>query len=165
MNKKDELQAKRNELFSHSTDTLARIKELDKEIAEAGKPKLRHGDYGTDSNGRECIYMRNPSPQKYPYFVAGKGVSYCNASGSVCVPNTVLGNIFDDIANRGKERSKVSIEGKMNRTITLKYWNNGRIYVEINDTQCGTLANVIFEADSDALDKLQQVINYAKEQK
>ena len=32
MNKKEELQAQRNELFAHSSDTLARIKELDENI-------------------------------------------------------------------------------------------------------------------------------------
>ena len=100
MKEKDELQAQRNELFNHSEDTLARIKELDGELAELDKPKLRHGDYGIGGSDK-CgfVLTLQSSGQKFFYSDGGGQVNaLIHAEG-----HEVQGNIFDDIAARTEE--------------------------------------------------------------
>ena len=95
MSKKDELQAQRNELFNHSTETLARIKELDKEIAEEAKPELRNLDYGfLGGNGRLYIRTRD---HKITVWHDGDKWHSCELDSPAIDDIDLIGNLDDDL--------------------------------------------------------------------
>jgi len=97
-----DLEAKLEELKEHKQTTDDRIAELEQQIAEAKKPKLRHGDYGFGGNWatgpNAFIYTdqsRNAEERE------SEKAYYDNRMGQINVNHAkhpVLGNIFDDLA-------------------------------------------------------------------
>lgn len=74
------------------------------EAKKESKPALRHGDYGYDEYGTECMAVS---------INAETGLRQCssehlwkNANDNTCKPATVLGNIFDDLARNAEDLEK-----------------------------------------------------------
>ena len=161
MIKKDELQAQRNELFAHSSDTLARIKELDEQIKELGKPESRHGDYGLDDNNQPCLLLcaQGSNHGDGPMRRCSKDWLY---EYEITTDNfrikTRLGNIFDDIAKRGEELSKFTVSGGFE--IGFKAEISG--YAIGISLQEGGIWNFTLDETQKIIDGLQGVLNKAK---
>ena len=84
--------------------------EIESQLAEAKKPKLRHGDYGTLSGGG--LYFFNDShncnpPSERPFGIGQAGGGQVNADEYGPV---ILGNIFDDLKARQENVREFEIE-------------------------------------------------------
>lgn len=75
----------------------AEISALEKQLAEAEKPKLRHGDYGVDYSGYPGLEVRLHSNGELKE-ASGLGVHDNIGSSAGGRPDNLYGNIFDDIA-------------------------------------------------------------------
>jgi hypothetical protein len=109
-----ELQAKRDELQQHLTQTTDRLAELDKEIAEGKKVELRHGDsFGDGYNVIIAIYVSETDKWR---------LSYNDKSGHEMSKEEILKrikgcgysficNIFDDLKDMHKDVEEFSVDG------------------------------------------------------
>ncbi len=94
-----EIQQIRDEI-AMAKGTLERLQaSLEVSLAEAEKPKLRHGDYGYDIHNQPCaameVFETNGPRITGPSTVCS---ALCNISeGTVYKPKVILGNIFDDL--------------------------------------------------------------------
>ena len=84
-------------LLGFAKDYNAEITELESHLAEAEKPKLKHGDYGHDEDGGDRFVVIEQST----LFGSPKAF-YANQNGQVDVNESTvsrirLGNIFDDL--------------------------------------------------------------------
>jgi hypothetical protein len=134
----------RRGLRAEVVETLAKfdksIADLEKQLAEAEKPKLRHGDYGVSCNGSL-------------FFVQGETVFWLNAGGvaSSISPERFgtagrLGNLIDEIKALGEERTewKLDREGlgvslREGSHITHPVWISGK-YLTLSEAESLSLA-------------------------
>ncbi len=98
------LLAENHKLCLERTDReLAR---LESQLAEAEKPKLRHGDYGP-ATGSECrLVLKEYGKDE----LRTAGPACCAATGEDQMPETVLGNIFADLKARQETLKKLDWE-------------------------------------------------------
>lgn len=145
MSKKDELQAKFDELADHSDETLARLKVLKEQIKAEGKPVLRHGDYGVSGNcGEFILAMQKQSGNKFFYADTGGQVDALNhAAGHV-----VSGNVFDDL--EALQEDVTEFEIKENR---VEVSNAG---INIEDTEDNDLVSIATGDMDEFILKLRQ---------
>ena len=156
MNKKDELQAQRNELLAHSEDTLDRIKELDKEIKavidKEAEPKLKKdGDYSFD-----------PTNDYFHILLGGEVYNHSGTKNPVGYSPRLyprLGNIYDDLANRDKKIDGFKME-KAGHDLDVSLLLNGIIM--IREVQSGD--DIFFEPKelAEFIAQCQQVLNGLK---
>lgn len=114
------------------------IADLEKQLAEAEKPKLRHGDYGCDGS---------------LFFVQGETVFWLNAGGvaSGISPERFgtagrLGNLIDEIKALGEERTEWKLDREGLRVslregshITHPVWLSGK-YLTLSEAESLSLA-------------------------
>jgi hypothetical protein len=107
MSKKDELKELKK-LQSHnekSREGMAasyrkrcfKIIELETQIADEAKPKLRHGDYGTCTNGLTFVISGNTHDAIANMSINTRETWGANSGTGLYNTATVLGNIFDDL--------------------------------------------------------------------
>lgn len=155
MSKKEELQAKRDELQKHSLETVERLSQLDIEIeallAEESKPKLRHGDYGTSEYGN-CprLYIRDKdgmnwcSGEELKYGLTGNGTD-----------NTILGNIFDDLTALQEDVESFEIKASFSQNrIKVTY---DKKHIRIADREEGDYVPIAVENFSELVLKFRQM--------
>jgi hypothetical protein len=124
------------------------IADLEKQLAEVAKPKLRHGDYGVRWAGS-------------PFFVQGETVFWLNAGGvaSGISPERFgtagrLGNLIDDIGSASEERTEWKSE---TADVSVRY-DHGRVEIDVLEAKQYLLFE---EAESLSL-ALRQIIATAK---
>ena len=161
MSTKEELQAQRNELFDHSENTLARIKELDEQIAEAEKPMLRHGDYGTlrGNNSAKLFSSDCIGGTVQSYGVDGhRGHSNPNIESQLY---TVLGNIFDDLAAKTEKLESFTMpKDSYNSAIKVEQSKGLKNCIHIIDPDCRIL--VTYSQLPEFIANLTKVNNHIK---
>ena len=101
------------------------IQALRDELAEAEKPKLRHGDYGYGGDGPACIMIADWDNHVR---VCGD-VSMGHPSKAVRKVETHLGNIFDDLAVMQKDLTEFVIKNGCHIPIRCDMTNHGKIMI------------------------------------
>lgn len=139
------------------TDGEAMIADAKAKLSELDAPRLRHGDYGVTPDG--CPRMITAE-----FAHNGEGIEQHGIGGTRSCNNKlgeiyVLGNIFDDIANKGKKLEKFEVIGDCAGSIIVKKNHRNRVVIEL----CGSNQNFSVDESQEICDKLQQVINYAKD--
>ena len=136
----------------------AAIAKAKSEIAELDKPKLRHGDYGLDLMGRRCMTIN----------IQGEGlrqvsptVAWSCANDRDFRPETILGNIFDDISSKSEKLEKFTVTGGFTSGGIKAKFSRSCIDITLGRGQKHVFT--LREAQEIA-DNLQKVINYAREQ-
>ena len=142
------------------------IDDAKEKLAEIDKPKLRHGDYGLATNkaGVEMLVIYDGSPSGKNFYTLTKdGKSYEGIWSENHFESFVrLGNIFDDIADRGKELKEFEVADVYGSSYVVK------VEPQAGDDYLLT-GNCWFKTTPDGLKKarnycakLQQVINFAE---
>lgn len=100
---KEEIQAKLHNYEERLNDVAGEIERLREQLAEAEKPKHRHGDFGFDDTSRPCLVIQKETGSKYELAVASSSYTYGNDSGAAYVPVITIGNIFDLLKKWSKD--------------------------------------------------------------
>lgn len=122
-----EIQAQINACVTMEESFKKRIGELKAQLAEAEKPKLRHGDFGiSDSGGARVILCYDFDK----LITAGDGSVYPHEYEGYN-PNPVLGNIFDLMKDWGKDFKGFTVLGQCNFVGWISIKNPDRIHLKI----------------------------------
>ncbi len=105
------------------------IEKLEAELAEAEKPKLRHGDYGP-ATGSECrLVLKEYGKDE----LRTAGPACCAATGEDQMPETVLGNIFADLKARQEALKQFEIGNGSFRTVQVALEVSGLLKLRDKD--------------------------------
>lgn len=121
---------------------------LQSELSALDKPELRHGNYGTTSYGDFCmtVLSHNAKGRTGPFRQVGSTYMYETdlSDCSTWKMETILGNIFDDLADRAEPLEQFKVERDF-LNIFKAYINDDRIQIEVI---CGKQSTtVLFDLD------------------
>ena len=127
--------------------------DLERQIEES-KVKLRHGDYGFNYGVPRLV----TEDFNGNMISAGKGCCMSTHRKGDVMPDTILGNIFDDIAAKSEKLESFQVRDGYCGGFQVKCPHE-YIKIKINgDSEW----NFTVSAAQEIVTKLQQVINYAK---
>ncbi len=143
----------------------ASVQRLEAQLAEAEKPKLRHGDYGYDKGGSprmELVVGRNSKRQ-----------SSCPAGPDyVCTLDdepdarhieTKLGNIFDDLDALSEPLKEFKVMDEQNERTVQFVGSPGNLYIELTATDGERVRNINIPS-SKAVLNLRRLLHTAEQE-
>ncbi len=140
----------------------AEIKDkYDKEKCKKCEPKLRHGDYGYDSQGRRCLRLQVGNSNS-GFTVASSEFVYGNDAGIAFVPKVILGNIFDDLKRNSENLGRTQINFEDGKDIFMDIAYKNKVWLHFSNTKTGGGGHLSMETATEFHQKLGQLIATAK---